>query len=1359
MSEADSLEAMSRTAAASIAGILFLTLGAVAQGQVTVASISPNSGTISGGTSVQMNGTNFQSGAAVTFGSTPATSVTVVNSTTITATTPSHAVGAVNVTVTNPGGQSATLFASQAPLTNAGFESGSGSWAANGTGTATVVTSNPGSAHSGNNYLQITVSPPSNQLSFMALLNGTSQYLPVTPGDVITFGGWASRTSGDGKARWAIEASDSTKANAIYLAATPANVTSAPWQNQQGTYTVPTGIAFIRFYCQITGNTVQSQANFDDATLQRSIAGGGFTYTSSPAPTFTSISPASGPAVGGTSVTLTGTNFQSGATVKFGSTFASNVSVVNSTTITALTPANSAGPVNVMVTNPGGQSATLFASQAPLTNPGFESGSNSWAANGSGTATVITNSPGAAHSGNNYAQITVTPPSTQLSFMALLNGTSQYLAVAAGDVVTFGGWASRTSGDGKARWGIEATDSNKANPVYLSAVPANVTTSAWLNQQATYTVPVGKAFIRFYCQITGNTVQSQAKFDDAMLQRSIAGGGFTYTGGPAPTLSSIAPATGPTAGGTPVTLTGTNFLSGATVTFDSTAATNVSVVSSTKITATTPAHTSGSASVVVTNPDSQTAVKTNGFTFTNSAPAVTSITPSSGTSNGGTSVNIRGSNFQAGATVTIGGSPVTNVTVVNSGSINGVTPAHAAGASDVVVTNPDSQAATLAATLHNQGLESGSAEWVFTGPGTGTIGSTVASAHIGTRYIQLSSAAGNHPVYYAASGTTPRYFPVTPGDVITFGGWAYRVSGDGLARWAIEVSDANKANPTFLAAPPTNVQVPQWQLQQGTYTVPAGAAFIRLYAEIVSNTQAAVARFDDAIFQRSPGGTSGFTFISPPIVTSVAPNWGAPQGGTTRTVYGTGFLSGATVTVGGIAASHVVVNSNNAIAFFAPTHSAGATDITVTNPGGDTSTLANSYTYRVPPAPPAGLTNVGHIIFTFQENRSFDNYFGVMNQYRTSQGVNDNAVDGLPLNQALLDISGNPVKPFHFQTECHENTQPSWNASHVDYDNGLMDNFMKTGNFFTSPSTLDPNGTRTMGYYDWTDLPYYYSLAFQFATSDRFFSSLMGPTGANRAYSFAGTSLGFVSDPQPPSGGLPNLTIFDLLDQAGISWRYYFQNATPEWITAWSVYNTDSNKVVPMSAYFDDIKNEATFPQVVFIEENGNLDEHPKPNPGTNTPGQNIQNGAKNMAAIIGSLMASPSWKSSVFILAYDEGGGMRDHVVPPNMTQPDGYPPAITSTDQPGIFNQAGFRVPFVVVSPWTGPHLVSHINRDHTSILKLIETRFSLPPLTARDDAADNMTEFFNFQSPSWMTPPTLPVQPTNGVCDLALEKAPGQ
>jgi phospholipase C len=207
------------------------------------------------------------------------------------------------------------------------------------------------------------------------------------------------------------------------------------------------------------------------------------------------------------------------------------------------------------------------------------------------------------------------------------------------------------------------------------------------------------------------------------------------------------------------------------------------------------------------------------------------------------------------------------------------------------------------------------------------------------------------------------------------------------------------------------------------------------------------------------------------------------------------------------------------------------------------------------------------------------------------------------------------------------------------------------------------------------------------------------------------------------------------------------------------VYFKDTNNVVPISNYYNDVNNESTFPQVVFIEENGNLDEHPKPNPGTGGLGQNIQNGAHSMTNIIGSLMAAPTWQSSVFVLSYDEGGGLHDHVAPPSMPVPDGYAPRKRSTDSPGIFNQAGFRVPLVVVSPWTGKYQVSHTVRDHTSILKLIEARFSLPPLTARDAAADNMAEFFNFSNPPWMTPPTLPTQPTNGTCDLNLEKAPGQ
>jgi phospholipase C len=1176
----------------------------------------------------------------------------------------------------------------------------------------------------------------------------------------------------------------------------------------------------------------------------------GFTTMSragNPPPTVQSISPNSGPTDGGTTVTITGTNFVSGATVSFGTNAGANVVVVSSTTITATSPTNSAGAVNITVTNPDGQAGTLWALQQPLNNPGFESGTTGWVAGQFGTATVITNSPGGAHSGNNYAQLSVSPPDSQVSFYSVLNGTSQYLPVNPGDVIGFGGWAfrvdSNSTGDGKARWTIEVTDSNQKNPVYVAAAPGNVTTFSWIQQHSNYTIPLGKAFVRFICQITGNTMPAEANFDDASFQRTVPGGGFTYMAPPAPTsvspnagstnggtsvsiggtgfqsgatvafgaaqatnvnvvnsttitavtpassagsvnvtvtnpdnqqgsltagytynppptVTSISPGSGPTTGGTAANIVGTNFLPGATVSFGGTPGTNVTVMNSTHIAVTTPGHPAAVVNVIVTNPDNQAGILVNGFTFMGQPPAINSISPGTGPGGGGAGVTIRGSNFLAGATVTIGGSPLNNLKVLNSGTIQGTTPAHAAGGADVVVTNPDNQFAVYTAMLHNQSFEAGNANWVFAGTGTATIVNNVNNAHNGTYYASLSAAKGNHPRLLVADGNGKAvYFAVNPGDVITFGGWAYRASGDGSARWVIEVTDANKSNPTYVSAPPANVRDAEWELQQGSYTVPSGKAFIRLYCELASSTIAAAANFDDAILQRSPGGTYGYTFVSPPVVTAIAPGWGSPAGGTSRTVFGTGFQFGASVTVGGAASSNVVVNSANAITFFVPPNAAGTVDVKVTNHDGQSGLLASSYTYQTPPPPPAGMTNIHHIIYTFQENRSFDNYFGVMNQYRAMNGVNDNAVDDLPLNVALPDIAGQMILPFHFQTECHENTQPSWNASHEDYDNGQMDLFMKTGNFFGKPSTIDPNGTRTVGYYDWTDLPYYYALGFNFAISDRWFSPMLGPTGANRAYTFAGTSLGFVSTPQAPSGGFPNMTIFDLLDQAGISWRYYYQNVSPTWLPEWSVYFKDTNNVVPISNYYTDVNNESTFPQVVFIEENGDLDEHPKPSPGVNGTGQNIQNGAKLMGNIIGSLMASPSWQSSVFVLAYDEGGGLRDHTPPPNMPLPDGYAPIKGPGDQPGLFNQGGLRVPIVVVSPWTGPQQVSHIVRDHTSILKLIEARFSLPPLTARDAAADNMAEFFNFSSPPWMTPPTLPAQPVTGTCDLNLEKAPGQ
>src|SRR5262249_51802638 len=150
-------------------------------------------------------------------------------------------------------------------------------------------------------------------------------------------------------------------------------------------------------------------------------------------------------------------------------------------------------------------------------------------------------------------------------------------------------------------------------------------------------------------------------------------------------------------GGTAVTITGTGFQPGAAVSFGGSAATGVVINSSTSISATTPSHAAGSVDVVVTNTDSQNGTLTGGFTYTAAAPAptVSSVSPSSGPGSGGTPVAIAGTGFSAGATVTFGGTAAANISVTSSTSISATTPAHSAGAVNVVVTNADGQSGSL----------------------------------------------------------------------------------------------------------------------------------------------------------------------------------------------------------------------------------------------------------------------------------------------------------------------------------------------------------------------------------------------------------------------------------------------------------------------------------------------------------------------------------------------------------------------------------------------------------------------------------------------------------------------------------------
>jgi phospholipase C len=438
---------------------------------------------------------------------------------------------------------------------------------------------------------------------------------------------------------------------------------------------------------------------------------------------------------------------------------------------------------------------------------------------------------------------------------------------------------------------------------------------------------------------------------------------------------------------------------------------------------------------------------------------------------------------------------------------------------------------------------------------------------------------------------------------------------------------------------------------------------------------------------------------------------------------------------------------------------------TATDASGAKLTQQAVVSVAVPPPPPQHP--IRHIIVMLQENRTFDNYFGQLGAYRASRvaGASASDVDGFDPAKTLQTKTGKSVRPYHYQTVCMEGINFAWNENHTDMDLQAPDTFLDTDfskatfRMDKFPQTVnlttkDPDGTRQMGYYNQSDLPYYYELATQFATSDRFFSSVPTNTIPNRMYMFTGTSFGHIVAATPGSGGWVQKTIFRAMNDAGVSWRYYYQDSDIYLTDFADYYQTDVKaKVYNISNWFSLLASptaDQDLPDVVFIERAGStgLDEHPE---------NNIQSGAASVQKIVSALMNSSAWQSSVFILSYDEGGGLYDHVPPFQVPLPDNIAPILRSGDTKAAFNLSGFRIPITVISPWVKPHLVSHKPRELTSILKLIESTFGIKPLTNRDAWADDMSEFFDFSQPAWQKPPALPTQPTNGVCDQSREVGP--
>ncbi|MCI0340860.1 MAG: IPT/TIG domain-containing protein [Planctomycetales bacterium] len=360
---------------------------------------------------------------------------------------------------------------------------------------------------------------------------------------------------------------------------------------------------------------------------------------SPPAPTVSSVSPSSGPATGGTAVTVAGSAFQTGATVTVGGGPCTSVTVLTASRISAATPAGFVGPATVVVTNPDTQSGSLSS--------GF-------------TYTAVWPAP-------TVSSVTPSRGPATLTTTVTIVGTG----FRAGATVAFG--------------------PNFGGVVSLSST------------QIVATAPTGGP---------GSVAVTVTNSDGQS-----ASGSFLYD--PAPTVSSVSPGSGPTSGGTAVTIAGTGFLAGATVYIGSGAATGIVVVSSTTITCATPAGSAGAANVQVTNTDTQAGILPGGYTFV-PPPAVLSVTPNASATVGGTAVTIAGTGFQAGATASFGTAIATSVAIASATSITCVTPTPAgSGAVPVTVTNPDGQSGTLANGFVYSATPTVSSVAPFSGPSTG----------------------------------------------------------------------------------------------------------------------------------------------------------------------------------------------------------------------------------------------------------------------------------------------------------------------------------------------------------------------------------------------------------------------------------------------------------------------------------------------------------------------------------------------------------------------------------------------------------------------------------------------------------------
>jgi len=378
--------------------------------------------------------------------------------------------------------------------------------------------------------------------------------------------------------------------------------------------------------------------------------------------------------------------------------------------------------------------------------------------------------------------------------------------------------------------------------------------------------------------------------------------------------------------------------------------------------------------------------------------------------------------------------------------------------------------------------------------------------------------------------------------------------------------------------------------------------------------------------------------------------------------------------------------------------------------GGRTAFAAKS------PLPKPGNSGIEHIVVLTMENRSFDHLLGWL------PGAEGRQAGLSYLDSAGASHSTYPLAP-DYQGCAHPDPDHSYDGGRVEYDGGACDGWLRAGS----------NDVYSIGYYTESDVAFLSRAAPGWTACDQYFAAILGPTFPNRFYMHAAQTdrLGDTFE----LSSLP--TIWDRLAAAGVTGRYYFNDAP--FLGLWGL------KYASISRPFDQFLADCaagTLPPVSYVdpkflqEEAGTSDD--------DHPHADIRNGEVYMNTVYSAVTSSPEWKHTVLVITFDEWGGFFEHVAPPAAPIP---PASAAAGDGDGLL---GFRVPCLVISPYAPRGVISHTVFDHTSILKMIEWRWNLEPLTVRDAGANNLALALDFGKPDRSAPAyAIAPGPYGGAC----------